>query len=467
MTETPICEPTCDILKAHPRWKRNRDIIEGEYAVKHCGVFYLPMPTSSMSALDYAAFKDRTLFYPAASRTHDGLMGLMYRKAPVLTAGALLASIASMITQAGDTVEDLCEEVSAETLITNFTGLLTDQPTSDGEMSRADALALGYRPFIAVYRAESILEVTQSVVRNRKVLTRVRLLDDCATVRELLLIDGQYVQRVWKEIAGTWNLSDEFRPTRDGAILDHIPFVVVNSDGKLTPTPAALDHCVNLNLQHYRQYGLVTIAMMYQASPIGYVAGLDLASTIADDGTVTPAPTLSVSPGTIWQFADATTKVGTLEFSEGGIGALSTVADKIEEFIATVGARILSSDKAAAEAAETLAIRRASENSVLASTTRTIGRQIEVALQMVADWMGDTEEVKLALNTDFLPSPMTSLELQAIVQAWQAGAISTETKFYALQQGEIVPPTTTFEEEQARIDSEAIDRPTTTTTPAL
>ena len=53
------------------------------------------------------------------------------------------------------------------------------------------------------------------------------------------------------------------------------------------------------------------------------------------------------------------------------------------------------------------------------------------------------------LNTDFSLKGLTSQELQAIVAAWQNGAISRDTMFELFRKGEILPDGRTNEEESS------------------
>ena len=51
------------------------------------------------------------------------------------------------------------------------------------------------------------------------------------------------------------------------------------------------------------------------------------------------------------------------------------------------------------------------------------------------------------MNTDFSLKGMTSQELQAVVSAWQSGAISQSTMFELFRRGEVLPDGRTNEEE--------------------
>ena len=72
-------------------------------------------------------------------------------------------------------------------------------------------------------------------------------------------------------------------------------------------------------------------------------------------------------------------------------------------------------------------------------------------------WWNSTEQlpedvsedlVLIKINTDFTAKGLTSMELTAIVGAWQAGAISRETMFDLFRKGEVLPTGRTDKEEQ-------------------
>jgi hypothetical protein len=143
-----------------------------------------------------------------------------------------------------------------------------------------------------------------------------------------------------------------------------------------------------------------------------------------------------------------------LEFTGEGLGALSKRLEEKEAMMAALGARMLAAEKRAAEAAETAAIHRSGENGVLGSLAIGASQAISKALTWCAEWAGVVGEAKVELNTDYLPAGMTSQDITALVQAWQAGAISHLTLLDNLQRGEIARQGVTAEEEIALIESE-------------
>src|SRR4029077_17248846 len=71
-----------------------------------------------------------------------------------------------------------------------------------------------------------------------------------------------------------------------------------------------------------------------------------------------------------------------------------------------------------------------------------------------------SSDVLIQLNTDFSLKGMSSQDLQAVVAAWQANAISQDTMFELFPSGEIVPDGRTNQEEAAVIKAAgAVNQP--------
>jgi len=85
-------------------------------------------------------------------------------------------------------------------------------------ISRAQAEAEGARPFIRMYRAESILEVTAGVIANRRAITRVKVKDNDETIRELALVDGVYTVTIHDYVNNQWISRAPIVPVRQGQL---------------------------------------------------------------------------------------------------------------------------------------------------------------------------------------------------------------------------------------------------------
>lgn len=79
------------------------------------------------------------------------------------------------------------------------------------------------------------------------------------------------------------------------------------------------------------------------------------------------------------------------------------------------------------------------------------------------NWTGLTGPVKVEINRVYLPNSLTYQDVQALVQSWQAGAISHQTLFDNLVKGDIIAADTNFADELERIDLNAPGLPPTRT----
>ena len=61
------------------------------------------------------------------------------------------------------------------------------------------------------------------------------------------------------------------------------------------------------------------------------------------------------------------------------------------------------------------------------------------------------EQVLIELNTDFSTKGLSAQDIQAVVSAWQAGAISRDTMTDLFRRGEVLPEGRSVEEEERLI----------------
>ena len=465
-----ISAPTPDIAKHLTRWTRNRDFGSGEDAVKAKGTTYLPLANPQDDEATYKSHLFRTRFFPAASKTLQGWVGLIKRKPDQLrTNSSRINALCELLTPDYLNLNELTEWLIRETLITNFTGLLVDHPSKDEftGLSAANELELGYRPFVAGYTAESILELRPGLVGNKRQLVRVRLLEDGGTrVRELMVNGGVYQVRIWEKDGETFNPGPIKTPIVNGKALGEIPFVLVSTSDKLSPQPSLLQHVVDLNLQLYIQQGLLSNVHYTLSAPIPTIRGISPmkdkdGSYVLDDEGNLQFPDFPVAPGSLWLFESKDTVAEYLEFKGQGAATLENSVKEIKDELRIAGHSILAPDKPAPEAPETQMIYRAAETAILASFARIISSKMERVLKLVARWADPAAEADLAfaVNQDFVPQSLSPQEVTALQGLWQAGAISHEQLLLCLRDGEVLSPALDVQAEIEATKVEVADRP--------
>lgn len=446
-----INDPDPRISTWYPVWRRNRDVIEGDRLVKPAGRAYLPAPSAPPGDDNDQIYQNTvrlTPFFPGAARSHEGLMGLIFHKPSNIEDGGI-PEILNTITQDGYSIDQLAEDVVSELMITNFVGLVTDYPVSDRVLTAKQAQELGVRPFIGLYQAESILGIETGVINNRQRVTRVRLVEDDVTIRELRLDGGVYSVNIWKSNGGNWSISQTITPQRGKEKLDEIPFSLVTSNRKFLPAKPKMSDIVSVNLDHYSASRNLKIAEYWSGNPTPYLFGPKVDAMALGPGNYLTSETKG-----------GDVKIGMLEPSGNALPGLRESVAVLANDMAKVGSRILAAEKAAVEAAETLAIKTTSENAVVAGTARLAAHWINDQLEWVAYWLGLEEgSISYALNTDYQAAKLTPDERKQLVEEWKANVYSKDTLIDQMIEGGALPESFDRELDQEKLDEEIADRP--------
>lgn len=460
----PVNTQHPDYKRMVDRWRRCRDVADGQDAVHAAGELYLPR-LHDQKPEEYSAMVKRTPFYNATWRTIAGLSGMLFRKPPKIEAPETAKEMLDDITLSGVPLQLFAQEVCEEALKVGRVGILTDYPeTSADGLTLADTKAMNLRPCLAMYRAENIVNWKTGRVKNVVVLTQVVLreyeevaVDEFATkceerFRVLDLVGAgdarQYrVRRFKVEGDKDVQIGADVFPTMSGARLDYIPFVFASPDGT-TPEvdiPPLID-LVDLNLSHYRNSADLEHGAHFTGLPTPVVSGWRPEN--AEDK-------LYIGSAAAWTFANPDAHASFLEFTGQGLGVLERLKAEKEKQMAVLGARMLEQQKTGVEKPEAQANQRKGEESTLSAAGQTISLGITRSLKWFMQWAGqDPKDTVFELNRDFYPAPMTPQMLTALVSSWQQGAFSDEVLFENLQKGEVIGRETTFEEEKERLEQQ-------------
>jgi hypothetical protein len=136
--------------------------------------------------------------------------------------------------------------------------------------------------------------------------------------------------------------------------------------------------------------------------------------------------------------------------------------DRDERLMAILGSRMLEDMKKVGETATAIELRQAGEYSILSNVALSLSDSMTQVLRWIY-WWNSTEElpddvkgeqVLMTLNTDFSTKGLASQDVQAIVAAWQAGAMSQDSMFDLFRRGEVLPEGRTNAEEAALIEQQ-------------
>jgi hypothetical protein len=135
--------------------------------------------------------------------------------------------------------------------------------------------------------------------------------------------------------------------------------------------------------------------------------------------------------------------------------------------MAVLGSRLLESNKKVGETAEAIELRQTGEHSILSNIATSVSESLSQILRWAYWWNSTedspddltTEQVTVELNTDFSTKGLSAQDIQSIVAAWQAGAISRETMSDLFRRGEVLPEGRSAQEETALVGGEGKSRP--------
>lgn len=438
-------EESAEMLES---WKKARDCREGQTAIHKAGEKYLPR-LSDQSQDDYQAYKRRAVFYGAMSRTVDAFCGMIMRTQPAIDNPQ---PILDDVTNTGISLYDFTADLLDALMTEGFAGLLVEHTPQTGAVTVGEAQAMGARPYLCRFSAENVInwrkvkgKFVQVVLEEEESVQVSEFEHEERDVYLVLDIDEQGYYRQRRFVQSQKNLEnfiqrgDDVYPIKNGEKLREIPFYFV---GDVESLPPLID-IVDLNISHYMATADLENGRHFTGLPTPVVTGVRL-----EEGQK-----LNIGSSAAWVFPQPEARATYLEFTGQGLGSLEKGIETKEKQMAALGARMLS-DTVVAETATAASLKSTGEFSVLAMVARRLGNTLTKACSFMYDWAG-LGSVTITLNTDFLPQRMTPQELQALVQAWQAGAISYQTMYENMVQGEIIAPGGTPEDEQAAISEAA------------
>lgn len=442
------------LTDAHPeylrrigQWCKCRDVVAGEDAVHAKGQKYLPKMTwngadSEVKAMINSAYTEylmRASFYNATEYTVQAFAGMLLRIEPQVTVPKKMQPLLVNITNDNNSFLSLCHTVVNELLTTGRCVALVDYPEDGGT------------PFIKVYRAEAVYNWQTKVVDGKHVPSQVRIKEvvvnntDEFSVEEqqqyrVLDLDGEghYRVRLYNN-AGI--LQKTIVPMADGQPMTVIPIVFFSPTGmSIDPCKPIMLDLVNENLSHYRTTADLESGAHYTAIPIYTFFGINKGEE-----------PVAISPTIPWVSTNPNAKASLLEFTGQGLQALEERLVKKEQHMASLGARMLKQNIAAAESAEVNRLLHAGETNVLTALATAINGSMEKLLGFMRDWMGVQGEIEVAVNRDFLPANVDSAMMIALLKAVQGGSMSPGSFYFNLKRAGMTIPGRDYEEEAAAI----------------
>lgn len=434
-------------------WIKCIDFMESETAVHSKGEDYLPKLTEQEPG-EYDAYKKRTPVTMLAQRANKAMVGMVTRKESYIEGSKLIPELIEKADSKGNSLHTYVSKLLKAFFTTGRGATLVDVPEVKAPITVAQAEAAGIRPRLAYYKEQDIINWRTKKINNVEVLVMVVLresINEIDTSDEFswesnyryrvldLANDTIYRQRLYNKDGE--KIGADIIPKMGGKFLTNIPIVIHGGVEGQTPP---LDQIVDLNLHHYQLSADEIHGLRMTALPTPYFFG--------EDPSDEAFPT-HIGPTRMIGSDNENAKIGFLEFTGVGLQRVAEKLQKMEDTIAMLSIQMATEQ--INKSATGSSIDYSSSTSSLAGIVQLLSAELTEVLQIAATWLGkDPTKVNMKLNDDFAPVSMTPQMLQALLQAYQSGAISYATFYKNLAEGEITDPHKDPSEELREIEED-------------
>jgi hypothetical protein len=474
--------PNADVVAQRPSMKVCRDLFEGTDAIKKEASTYLPKFPGELDE-NYSVRKSMIALFNAFERTVLGLVGMIFRRDPVL-GDDVPKSIAGdrekrntggdweNLDLAGTHGDVFVRERGVDGLVDGHACFLVDCPQVDtAATSRIGGLKLerdlGVRPYWVPITKSQIVSFRTAVEGGKQVITQL-VLEFCnkepkgafgeETVMEYRVYRRTRLRKNSKPVITheTWqkraddHQSHQVGETGTISNQTEIPFVVIygpRKKGVLVSKPPL--------------YDLAQRNLTYLRVEIDELISLHLAGT--------PHPVLE---GSLIEEADKQkggpswmtiiTKGSKLSYLEHAGNALQALAAKLKEVkaeMAVLGLAMLQRDFRAAETAESKRMDKSASDSALAVYARSLKDGVEQGLQFHANYRKEPSGGRVTICKDFDALTLDPTMIAQILALNVAGKIADETLWTILAQGELLPDDFDHEVEKSRLAKQHLPEP--------
>lgn len=234
-------------------------------------------------------------------------------------------------------------------------------------------------------------------------------------------------------------LKSESFPIKDGKHFEEIPIVIHGVESNnFTVDRSLLQDISDMNISVFQRTVDQVYMLHWTALPTPYVTG-------ADDKD---SPN-TIGPSKMWHITDPDAKVGMLEFTGQSATAHQNFIDNLLHIMSVMGAQILKKEGVSRETATSVLVRTSQQTSLVATMVNNVSGQLQTTLQVYYEWSGISvgNDFEYVLNDDFIKVDMEPNAQIALVKSWLDGAISFESMFNKMKEGEIIDPNKTMEDE--------------------
>ncbi|MGQ7247587.1 DUF4055 domain-containing protein [Halomonas sp. V046] len=405
--------------------QRVRDAVAGSDAVKKRRESYLPNPDSDDEER-YESYIKRAVWLGVTSRTHAGMLGAIFRKAPTTALPKAIDYMQDDSDGSGGSLEQFAKLTSSGLMQDGRRGVMVDYPEAADGLTQEQTR--GLKATLRHYDSASIINWRREgellilvVLREFYEKGDDEFTSDLAEqYRVLRLEDGVYTQQVYRDGQPA---GEKISPRMgNGNQWPVIPFQflgTVNNDE--TPDKPLLLDIADLNLAHYRNSADVEEASFIVGQPLIHV---DIGETTSEAWTE-----LNPNGIAVGSRRGVQTKQGSLTMvqAEERNLPLKLMEHKEAQMLA-IGARLIE-QHGGNETAEAVRARSGAENANLSTVATNVSDGLSNCLQwaltfMTAKAVGPVDTIEFDLNQEFYPQDADPQTIMAMIQEVDRGLIA-------------------------------------------
>ncbi|MDI9222137.1 DUF4055 domain-containing protein [Pantoea sp. EA-12] len=426
-------------------------LLGGTAAMRKAGKTYLPRWPNEEDAFYQNRLSTATLF-PAFSRTVEVLSGKPFSRPVTWDETVVPARIREMFTNIdlqGTNLHSFLADICEEAMAYGLCGILVEHPPADKPLSLAEERQRGLRPYFVKVTANSLLDYESERVNGHETFTMLRFVETVSErdpENEFVVKDIQQVRvlnpgrwRIYREKPNATNGALEWQLHEQGTTsLKKITFVPVYGDkrGFMNGRPP-LAELAWLNVEHWQSRSDQQTILHVARVPVLFGKKLG------------DAP-ISVGAASAIMSEEDDADLRYVEHTGKAIEAGRTDILDLEEKMRQIGAELLVIKPGHRTVVQTLADNEAG-TSALQRMVCDLTDAARLALQYLAEWMGEKDGGHVTIFSDFGATTLAEASADFLIGMHKERALSDETLFNEIQRRGLINSELRWADEQGRI----------------
>ncbi|HDX8949505.1 DUF4055 domain-containing protein [Klebsiella oxytoca] len=403
-----ISTPNLDYNDMVEAWDINDALMGGTLEMRRQGQLYLPKWPNE----DPDSYKERlaaATLLPAYEEAIKQNIGRVFAEPAVLSDSApdIIRKLSTDIDMEGNRLDVWAQQFFSIGFQYGLVHALVDYPRVDPEYVRtkADEKAIGSRPYVTMLNPRQVIGWKSKVEGGKVILTDLR-------IRETIIIDGDdYGQTKVEQIRhimpgkveiyrrnrgdngeAQWTLHEEWQTSRNDITLVTL---YTKRTGFMRGSPPLLNLAL-LNIKHWQSQSEQDNILHVARVPLLVAYGL------------AEGETLTIGSSTATRF-DNRERQG-LEYVEhtgSAIASGETSLEKLEDQMRQAGAKLLRAENTSTKSVDQTNEERMQENSPLYTMASSLEDALDNILQIMAEWLGETEGGNVDVRTELDVSAQT------------------------------------------------------------